>query len=276
MIVRLIATALLLCATGFASSPAMASTPVTVPTATASVEQAFVAAVDALLARIGTAESASPAIGMDDAAVRAQFSAIDAGMSQLGTAAFPVDGYATFETICSRLNQVGIRYVMDGLPGIRPAGGGVPDQSAMTRLSLSNAIRFQGELSIILDGSLNCFAHHMPPLAAMVAAFPPGALTPERIEGLRGMRRGITGMILGQMITARDAGLRAATRERAARSTAQWIVPLVRQLSVGERRALADQIVALQPAVAADLAPHQATVLTALASTECVELCAIE
>ena len=271
MIRQLLAHALALCAAVLAAFPATAST-----TPAPSVEQAFVTAVDGLLARIGAVESGSPAIGMDDAAVRAQFSAIDAGMAQLGTAAFPVDGYATFETVCSRLNQVGIRYVMDGLPSIRPAGGGVPDQSAMTRLSLANAVRFQQELGIVLDGSLNCFAHHMPSLAAMVAAFPPGTLTPQRIEGLRGMRRGITAMILGQMISARDAGLRAATRERAARSTAQWIVPLARQLSVAERRALADQIVALQPAVAADLAPYQATVLTALASTECIELCAIE
>lgn len=234
----------------------------------------FARASTALIERLGTIESERAAVGIADAATRADLATIDAAMGQFGSAAFPVDGLNSFDDVCGRLNALNVRYALDGLVAYRRAGGSV-DGPAMLRFGGRNVARFQDETALLTDRLVQCQAQHIPALVAMVASLPADQLTETRRSGLRSLRQGNAGTILGVMINARDSTIRAANRARLLASVVRWTGPLARQMTVESRQTLRRQIGALRPALTGEALAQQNAVLAVLSDTGCVEMCLI-
>lgn len=234
----------------------------------------FARASTALIGRLGTVQSEQAAVGMADAATRSNLETIDSAMNLFGSAAFPVNGLNSFDEVCGRLNALNVRYALDGLAAYRRAGGSV-DGPAMLRFGGRNVARFQDETALLTDRLVQCQAQHMSALVALMASLPADQLTETRISGLRSLRQGTAGMILGVMINARDGTMRPGNRARLLASAARWIEPLARQMTVEGRQALRGQISALRPALTGEALTQQNVVLAALANADCVELCLI-
>lgn len=76
-------------------------------------------------------------------------------MDQFGTNAFPLDGLNSFDAVCGALNQLNVRYALDGLVAYR-AGGGTADGPAIMPFMNRNALRFQDEVVLLTNRLIQC------------------------------------------------------------------------------------------------------------------------
>lgn len=270
MIGKALAIALLL---GTATAASAQNTP---PHDTQPVDPSgsFARASASLTSRLDTAQSGRAAVGMSDSATRDDLAAIDRAMADFPSDGFAVDGIETFDSVCGTLNALNIRYALDGLPAYRDRGGNATGPAILVFMS-RNIVRFQDETAILTDRLVQCQAAHIPVLTAMIASLPPEQLTPTRIEGLHGVRRGQANMIAGIMINARDPAMREANRMRLLQSAARWIGPLSAIMPLAERDALSRTIAEMQPVLTGNALAQQESVIATLADRQCAGLCLI-
>lgn len=236
--------------------------------------RSFARASASLTDRLGTAQSGRAAVGMSDSATHDDLAAIDRAMADFPSDCFAVDGIDTFDSVCGALNALNIRYALDGLPAYRHRGGSATGPAILTFMS-RNIVRFQNETAILTDRLVQCQAAHIPALTAMIAILPPEQLTPTRIDGLHGLRRGQANMIAGIMLNARDPAMREANRMRLLQSAARWIGPFSAIMPLAERDTLSRTIAEMQPGLTGNALAQQESVAAALADRQCAGLCLI-
>lgn len=240
--------------------------------APATLADEFANASASLIARLGSVESGRPAVGMADDAIRAHFDAIERTMDQFDTPAFPVDGLNSFDGVCGPLNQINVRYALDGLVAYRD-GGGTAEGPAMVQFMSRNATRFQDEVILLTARLIQCQSAHIPALTSFFDALPTEQRTATRLSGLRQMRGGHARMITGVIITAHDPAIRPENRLRALRSLQLHIGPMVQAMPLADRAALLNSLMPMLGRGDAVSAEGRQAVMTALQDTGCTGLC---
>jgi hypothetical protein len=246
--------------------------------AQASPEATFRSAVAALKQRLGPAET-GPAIGTTDTAANAaDIAAIEAAMGALGSAAFPLDGFTTFDTVCKPLNELSVRHLLDDSAALRrPEGAPPPDpaqiqgmMAQMQALQLRNAARHQDAIIILSGTGLVCTAKHFPILADHLASLPPAEITPIRLNGARQLRLGIAQSVLGYVTALGDA---TTNKVRVRGYVTELAAPLAGALTPELRAELVTALAQLPPTRDADALATTDLLKSAMATTECVALC---
>jgi hypothetical protein len=87
---------------------------------------AFARAVAALNQRLGPAESGPDIETTDRAANAADIAVIEQALDAFGTPAFPIDGFATFDSVCDPLNRLSVRHLLDGAAELRRPADAAP------------------------------------------------------------------------------------------------------------------------------------------------------
>ncbi len=256
----------------FMASPALAQD--TAPSA-------FGRAIASMTARLGPAETAPLIETTDTAANAADLAVIERGLDTFGTPEFPLDGFATFESVCEPVNQLSVRHLLDGISAMaRPPGAPPPTPEELTvltgklqALQLRNAARHQDAMTVLGGGAMRCMVKHLPTLAAFLAGLPEAELTPTRLKGADGMRRGGVGALVGFSIAMRDPTTSPANKARLRAYIAEVAVPLAAAMTPAMRTELASTLDNLPPTQDADALAATAQLKAALASTTCEDLC---
>ncbi|WP_285713545.1 hypothetical protein [Erythrobacter oryzae] len=272
MLLRTLKPALAAALAAFAAAPAMAqdSTPAD-----------FARAVASLSARLGTIETGPEIATTDQAANAADLAVIERALDVLGTPAFPVDGFATFESVCEAVNRLSVRHGLDGVSAMaRPPGSPPPTPAELQVLTAKvvalqsrNAARYPDAITVLAGGGMRCMVKHFPAITAFLAELPEAELTPARLKGADGMRRGGTQALLGFMIVLREPATTPANRARVIAYVAEVAAPLAGVLTPQMRADLAAKLEALPPTQDAGVLETTQLLKTALADTGCEGLC---
>lgn len=272
MVLRTFKPLLAAALTALAAAPALAQE-------TAAAD--FARAIAALNARLGPIESGPEIATTDQAANAADLAAIERALDVLGTPAFPVEGLATFESVCEAVNRLSVRHGLDGISAMaRPPGSPEltpAELQALTAkvvaLQMRNAARYPDAVTVLAGGGMRCIVKHLPAITAMLDALPEAELTPARLKGADGMRRGGTQALLGFMIALREPATTAANKARVNAYVAEVAAPLAAVLTPPMRADLAARLDQLPPTRDADVLASTALLKAALATTTCEGLC---
>lgn len=242
---------------------------------------AFDGAVKALTARLGPTET-GPAIESTDAAANAaDLAVIEQSLEQLGTPAFPIDGFATFEAVCEPLNALAVRHTLDGLSAIaRPPGAPPPTPAETTvlmgkvqALQVRNVARYPDQTTVLSAGGMRCMIKHFPMLTAHLDGLPAAELTPTRLAGAQSMRRGGAQALLGYAMALRELGTSSRNKARLRAYIAEMSEPLAATLTPELRANLIAQLDLLPPTRDPDTQATTQLLKAAMATTTCEGLC---
>ena len=274
MMIRTAKASLAAVLVAFATSPALAQEQ-------DSTSADFAKAIASLTERLGTVET-GPAIDTTDAAANAaDLAVIEQALDQFGTPAFPVEGFATFESVCEPINGLSVRHGLDGLSAYaRPPGSPPPTPEEMQvltgkvlALQTRNAARYPDAITVLAGGVMRCMVKHLPALTVMLAGLPEAELTPARLEGADGMRRGGTQALLGFSLALREPATTPANKARIIAYVAEVAAPLAAVLTPTMRAGLAAQLDALPPTEDAEVLAVTTMLKAALADSTCEGLC---
>jgi hypothetical protein len=244
-------------------------------------QEAFARAAASLDARLGSVED-GPAIGTTDAVANAaDLATIETAVGALGSPAFPLDGFTTFETVCEPLNRLSVRHTMDGAASLRRPADAAPPSPAevqaftaqLQSLQLHNANLHQDAITILSGSGLTCTAKHFPVLAAHLASLPPAEITPVRLNGARQMRLGIARAVLGFMMALGDTTITPANKTRLRAYVSDLAVPLAAALTPELRSELVTALGQLPASDDPDAKAANQVLTAALATSQCAELC---
>ena len=246
-----------------------------------SAQADFNAAIGSLTQRLGPVESGPEIATTDAAANAADLAAIEQALDAFGTPAFPLDGFATFESVCEPLNRLSVRHMLDGATALRRPADAAPPTPAeiqtftarLQTLQLQNAARYQDEMTVLTGGGLRCMVKHFPALAEYLAGLPQAEITITRLDGARKMKRGGAQSMIGFAMALRDPATTPANKARLAAYLAEVADPLAAALTPELRAnvtAAIDQLPATQDAEAL---ATTALIKTAMAKTDCEGLC---
>lgn len=258
----------------FATAPGLAQEQETTPAA-------FAKALASLTERLGTIETGPDIETTDTAANAADLAVIEQALDVLGTPAFPLDGFATFESVCEPVNRLSVRHGLDGLSAFaRPPGSPppTPDEmqvfmGKMQVLQLRNAARYPDEITVLSGGVMRCMVKHFPALTAFVTALPREELSLTRLKGAYGMRLGGAQALVGFMISLRDPTTSPANKARLNAYVAEVAAPLAAVMTPALRTEFATRLDNLPPTQDAEVLATTELLKAALADTTCEGLC---
>jgi hypothetical protein len=242
---------------------------------------AFAKAIASLDARLGPVET-GPAIDTTDAAANAaDIAVIEKAMGALGTPAWPIEGLATFDSVCSELNRLSVRHLLDGIAAIARPPGSPPPTPEETRelvgkvqaLQLRNSARYPDAMAVLGGSAMRCMVRHFPAMTEYLAGVPAAELTPTRLKGADTMRRGAMQALLGYSQWVRDPAISPANKARLTAYVAEVAAPLAATLTPPLRAELAGQLASLPPTADPDVLATTALLASALAITTCEGLC---
>ncbi|QDH35929.1 hypothetical protein [Porphyrobacter sp. YT40] len=246
-----------------------------------STQDAFTAAVGSLTRRLGPVESGPEIATTDAAANAADLAAIEQALDLFGEGDFPLNGFATFESVCEPLNRLSVRHVLDGAAALRrPADAAPPTPAEMQTftaqlqtLQLQNAARYQDAMTVLTGGGLRCMVKHFPTLSAFLAGLPEAERTPIRIDGARKMRQGGAQTLIGFAMALRDPSTTPENRARLAAYLAEVADPLAAALTPELRTYVTASIDQLPATQDPEALATTALIKTAMATDTCESLC---
>ena len=162
---------------------------------------AFVAAADALAAKLATSASDGKVPPASDPAVQGFETETGKALSSLGTPALPIRGFDSFEQLCGKTVQI--------VSGYLNAGAEQTPEAAKAEAMNRNVERYLDQIFTPLIFSAHCSAAHMPFIEKAV-----GSDVSDKAAALRQVRDGAYGQVSGLLEMAGDADLDAARRRR--------------------------------------------------------------
>ena len=136
-----------------------------------------------------------------------------------------------------------------------------------------NAARYPDAITVLAGGVMRCMVKHLPALTAMLAALPEAELTPTRLQGADGMRRGGTQALVGFLIALREPATTPTNKLRLNAYIAEVAAPLAAVMTPPMRTDLAATLGQLPPTQDAEVLATTDLLKAALASTTCEGLC---
>jgi hypothetical protein len=258
--VRVAAAALAL----LGAAPALAQNA---PQAPANEGDVLTRALAAVSARLPATSGDSGVLGRGDPAMRADLDALERAGQMLGTEALPTADFSRYGGHCVQLAQLTSFFLNDGV-------GRLPQAQQEARV-VSNMRRFQDELAMLLDITLQCNATYLAELPAYMRRLPDEAQRRRHGEIVGQIRYGLRFTLIGMAGTATDPVYSAANRARFARGVSHWGTMLFAHYPVAERDSIAQEMLPLLSQWSGPDAVNAARVAAVLASRECEALCQI-
>lgn len=155
--------------------------------------------------------------------------------------------------------------------------GTPPEEAAalLLKRSTTNLVKHQDEMALALRFSAACMARLVKPAADFWAALPEGQRTQVRLEGLRRMRDGMSGVYTGIIITQGDPGIREANRLLLLDVLLDYNTSLAQGLSPEGRRKVIAEIVSTMPSGSAIARERLVRLHDELTALPCLHLCSI-
>jgi hypothetical protein len=217
----------------------------------------FTAAADALAAKMQGGQ-VPPA---DDPAVKAYEAESARAIGALGTAALPLDGFKSFETLCGKSAAIVGGYLSAGASGATEG-----DRAAAMQRNVEQRL---DQMFTPLLFSARCSAAHMPFLAKTVGDDVGG----EKAAALGQVRAGALGQASGMIEMASDTTLDTPRRRRIAEQLAADADEFALVLSEAQRRELAASTDRMRATLPEDLRGHADRIRSGLTSAPCGPLC---
>lgn len=150
-----------------------------------------------------------------------------------------------------------------------------PEDAAaiILKRTTANLTKYQDEMALSLRFSAACMARLVKPAAEFWAALPNDQRTAARLQGLRQIRNGMTGIYLGIVVTQGDPGIREPNRLLLIDALLDDNAQLGQGLSPDGRRQVLDTIAATIPASSPAGRARLTRLQTELAALPCLELC---
>ena len=199
----------------------------------------------------------------DDAESRQALADIKSAMADFGTPAFPVDGFTTFQSVCTPLYKLPSHYLM----------AGAKDGVLSDVQKANNGDTYQDQMIPLVTSGVKCVALHMPWFAQMYDSTPESARTPDRVAGIHQMQAGFAQALEGVAETASAPDIHPANAVLAMDTMATYGDAIVSILSLPQRKALKTKIDLEAPGLAKAYRGQYAAIAKALARTDCTSLC---
>jgi hypothetical protein len=196
-----------------------------------------------------------------------------------GTPAFPAGREILDKDICSIPNKAAVGYSLLGLDAmmkdktIDPNGDKKVVAQQILELQVKNYVAYQDEILPLVGFGRHCMAGVLPILTSFVGNLPAAQMTEIRRDGLRKMRLGIKGMIVGSIVGLGDTGIRDGLRVAAFNGLKRDLPQLVPALSIEDRAEVNQTIKSLAPKVPTKQQEDIAAMLEVLDTKTCVGLC---
>ena len=200
----------------------------------------------------------------DDAESRQALADIKSAMADFGTPAFPVDGFATFQSVCTPLYKLPSHYLMAGTP---------KDGTLSEAQKASNGDKYQDQMMPLITSGVKCVALHMPWFTQMYDQTPEAARTPDRMAGIHQMQEGFGQALEGVAEAASADNIHPANALLAMDTMANYGDAIAGILSVAQRKALKTKIDLEAPGLAKAYPAQYAAIAKTLARTDCTSMC---
>jgi hypothetical protein len=138
-----------------------------------------------------------------------------------------------------------------------------------------NLAKHQDEMALALRFSAVCTARLVKPAADFWATLPEAQRTQVRLEGLRRMRDGISGVYIGIIITQGEPGIREANRLLLLDTLLEYNASLAQGLSPQGRRKVIDAIASTMPSGSVIARERLTRLHDELTALPCLDLCSI-
>jgi hypothetical protein len=217
----------------------------------------FIAAADALAAKMGKPGEKADMPAADDPAVKAFNAEAERGLTALGTDAMPVDGFTTFEKLCGKAATIVGTYVSAG-----GAGGAAPQQMA------ANAERYMEQMFTPLLFAAHCSAAHMPFLEEQA-----GDLDPAKKGALEQMRNGATAQAVGLIQLSGDESVAGPRRQQILDLLARDAANFALGMTPDQRAQVVQMAAQLRERLPDDQKAKADTIRTAFEETKCGRIC---
>jgi hypothetical protein len=129
---------------------------------------ALVKAGAALEAKLGAPGEKADMPGSDDPDVKAFNGQAEKGLTELGTAAMPVDGLNSYDRLCGSAAKITAAYVSAGIGSVGSGGLPMNDQAKVAKMT-QNSQRYMDQLFTPLLYSAHCTAVHLPSIEKAVS-----------------------------------------------------------------------------------------------------------
>jgi hypothetical protein len=196
-----------------------------------------------------------------------------------GTPAFPAGPEILDKDICSIANKAGVGYSLFGLDALlkNKTIDLNSDQKVFAQqiweLQAKNFVAYQDEVLPLVGFGRHCMAGVLPTLTSFVGSLPAAQMTEIRRDGLRKMRLGIKGMIVGSIAGLGDTGTRDLLRIAAFNGLKRDLPQMVPALSIEDRAEVMKTIKALAPKVPIKQKDDIVAMLEVLDTKTCEGLC---
>lgn len=254
------------------ASPLAAQTPQQrpAPAATPAAQQYAAAARD-MASRIDNRPATGAMPRTTDGQVAALIAILSDRGNRFGTAAFPVQGVASYQRVCSVPVVLTQQYARFGLDRRLAANADPARRDAIVaQVASANTRAYQNQVLPLLGFAIRCNALHVPALEQVMTQ--PG-LPPARRQALGGVRAALAQQIATGLTTLAQPGIQPQHRAALLGRIAANAPALVRTMTLAQRDALgvrvARYLAASPPALRSDFARLQG----ALGDRTCVALC---
>lgn len=238
-------------------------------------QTAFEALVSAAVAKGETPRKSDPV-------ARSLLAVLSDEDRKFGTPEFQAD-VSTMD-ICSAANKTAVQYMMFGLEAEFRARGvdlknAPPSQAVLRdillRLMARNVETYQEEMLPVSFFGVHCMAKTLPAVEAFVIALPPEQMTPVRLDGLRQLRTGVAGIIVGtvQMSLETGGGIHDSLIQKVRADLPTDLVVLAHVLTPAERQSTLTQVRTLGGRSDSKLQDVFEIVRQALSDPACEGLC---
>lgn len=229
------------------------------PAASADTTPAFTAAADAVTARLSRPGAAPDA---SDPTVSAFEDLSTRGLTALGTAALPIDGFTSYEALCGKTASVVGAWAALG-------SAEVPEAEKAALMERNVTVHLDRIFTPLLF-SAHCSAEHLPFIEKSVSA---DDLRDNKaaVEQVRG---GAYQQVSGLLEMAGSADLDPARKVRIADMLAADAAKFAIALDAGQRKSLADMSEAVRPALPEPSRAKVDAIKSGFVQAPCGKLCA--
>jgi hypothetical protein len=247
--------------------------------AEATPRERFTTAINEINAGLGTIKAVTAPPPFVHPAQRARYEIVRETIAVFGTEAFPVDGMATFDTICAPLNEATVKHMFVGTAGLKKPGMTDAQLALLLQAATQrNALAYQNETVRLTVANLHCLTAHLPFMARFAEGLKPEEFTSIRRAGLEKTGTGLINTVFGLATqplvpgsTPENSRMAIDAALKYAPAAVGFSIPAARQQAVRKMNVLASKV---PPAFRSDFLKIRAVLQDQSCSSVCARLLA--